>query len=83
MGFIARNALPSLDNCQGPAALHSVPTTVVTHRRDTIFEGTRKQLLTWFQAMWFVTNRKILGQCAWASADAESGQLADSLDLAV
>ena len=27
----------------------------------TIFEGTRKPLRTWFQAMWFVTNQKLGG----------------------
>ena len=27
----------------------------------TIFEGTRKPLRLWFQAMWYVTNRAALG----------------------
>ena len=43
---------------QGPTAMCGMPTSDVADRARTIFEGTRKPLRLWFQAMWYVTNQK-------------------------
>jgi hypothetical protein len=48
----------------------------------TIFEGTRKPLRIWFQAMWFVTNQKSGGSALGLQRIPGLGQLSDGLGLA-
>ena len=48
----------------------------------TIFEGTRKPLRLWFQAMWYVTNQKHGVSALGPATHSWPGQLSDRLGLA-
>ena len=83
----ARQAIGPLRNRRladgaGSVAMQPVSASNIGASAGTIFEGTRKPLRLWFQAMWWRDQPEARGQCARPATHSWPGQLSDRLGLA-